>query len=236
MDIRKLTILTATQKSNIEETSLYKSIQKLDIDADVNLQCIENNKEPLAVVYNEAMRSALEDEVDALILVHDDVWLEHDPVPKLRRLFDQYDLIGVAGSSRIQIESPALWHLMGGGFDSGHLHGCVQHLSDIICPSTDGKIHYSKPRTEFGPYPHRVVVIDGVFMAMKPIIMEEVKFDEECPSYYHFYDIIMSQRAHTQGFKVGVGDILITHESPGLREFTKEWQAGQDFYLNNYGN
>ena len=225
MELKKLTIFTATQKSNIEDTTLYKSIQRLEIDAEVNLQCIENNKEPLAVVYNEAMFNALEDEADALIIVHDDVWMEHDPVPNLRRLFDQYDLIGVAGASRIQLESPSLWHLMGGGFGGGNLHGRVAHGTP-----TDNHI------TDFGPYPHRVVVIDGVFMAMKPLLMEEVKFDEECPSYYHFYDIIMSQRSHNQGFKVGVGDIMITHESPGLRDFSPEWLMGQDYYLKWYGH
>jgi GT2 family glycosyltransferase len=225
MEIKKLTIFTATQKSNIEETTIYKSIQELEIDAEVNLQCIENNKESLAVVYNEAMNNALEDEADALIIVHDDVWLEHDPVPNLRRLFDQYDLIGVAGASKIQIETPAFWHLMGGGFTKGHLHGRVAH-------GTPKDNHI----TNFGPYPHRVVVIDGVFMAMKPILMEEVKFDEDCPSHYHFYDIIMSQRAHNQGFMVGVGDISIIHESPGLRDFSPEWLMGQDYYLKWYGH
>jgi GT2 family glycosyltransferase len=225
MEIKKLTIFTATQKSNIEDTTLYKSIQELEIDAEVKIQCIENNKEPLAVVYNQAMKNALEDEADALIIIHDDVWLEHDPVPNLRRLFDQYDLIGVAGASRIQLESPALWHLMGGGFNKGHLHGRVAH-------GTPKDNHI----TDFGPYPHRVVVIDGVFMAMKPILMENIEFDDECPSHYHFYDIIMSQIAHNLGFSVGVGDISIIHESRGLKNFTNEWKSGEDYYLKWYGN
>ena len=198
MEINKLTIFTATQKSRIEDTTLYKSIQELKIDAEVNLQCIESNTEPLAVVYNEAMRNASEDEADALILVHDDVWLEHDPVPKLRRLFDKYDLVGVAGASQTTFKEPALWHLMGGGFQGGHLHGCVAH----------GNSNY-KQVTNFGPYPHKVVMIDGVFMAMNRMIMEEVQFDEDCPSPYHFYDLIMSQRCFNLGFNIGVGDILI---------------------------
>jgi len=225
MEINKLTIFTATQKSNIEDTTLYKSIQELKIDAEVNLQCIESNTEPLAVVYNEAMRNASEDEADALILVHDDVWLEHDPVPKLRRLFDQYDLVGVAGASQITFQEPALWHLMAGGFEGGHLHGCVSH----------GNPNY-KQATNFGPYPSKVAMIDGVFMAMNRMIMEEVQFDEDCPSPYHFYDLIMSFRCHALGYNIGVGDILITHESPGLREFTENWKTGQEYFLKWYGN
>jgi hypothetical protein len=225
MEINKLTIFTATQKSNIEDTTLYKSIQELKIDAEVNLQCIESNTEPLAVVYNEAMRNASEDEADALILVHDDVWLEHDPVPKLRQLFDKYDLVGVAGASQITFQEPALWHLMGGGFQGGHLHGAVAHGHSNM-----------KQVTNFGPYPAKVAMIDGVFMAMKPIVMEEVQFDEECPSPYHFYDICYSQRCFNQGFDIGVGDILITHESPGLRSFTEDFLKGQEYFLKWYGN
>lgn len=225
MEINKLTIFTATQKENIEDTTLYKSIQELKIDAEVNLQCIESNKEPLAVVYNEAIRNSSNNEVDALILVHDDVWLEHDPVPKLRRLFDQYDLVGVAGASQITFKEPTLWHLMAGGFEGGNLHGCVTH----------GNSNY-KQVTNFGPYPHKAVMIDGVFMAMKPIIMEEVQFDEDCPSPYHFYDLIFNFRVHHLGFNIGVGDILITHESPGLREFTEDFVKGQEYFLKWYGN
>jgi hypothetical protein len=39
---------------------------------------------------------------------------------------------------------------------------------------------------------------------------------------------------HLAGGRVGVGDILITHESPGLREFTGEWRAGESYFLNKY--
>ena len=234
MEINKLTIFTATQKSRIEDTTLYKSIQQLKIDAEVNLQCIESNTEPLAIVYNEAMRNASEDEADALILVHDDVWLEHDPVPKLRQLFDKYDLVGVAGASKATFQEPALWHLMGGGFQGGHLHGCVQH--SYIEKHPMGMEVYKKAPSNFGPHPHRVVMIDGVFMAMNRMIMEEVQFDEECPSGFHMYDLIFSNRCFNLGYKIGVGDILITHESPGLREYTQEFLKGQEYFLKWYGN
>lgn len=194
------------------------------------------NKESLAKVYNEAIDKALKDDIDCLILVHDDVILEEDPIPKLEKLFDDYDLVGVAGASKIELKSPALWHLMGGGFQGGNLHGAVQHLSDTICPSNDEVIHYSKPTTNFGPYPHRVVMIDGVFMALNRYAMENMRFDEDCPAKFHFYDILNSLDFHLNGGRVGVGDILITHASPGLREFTEDWKNGEKWFLNKYEN
>jgi hypothetical protein len=135
-------------------------------------------------------------------------------------------VVGVAGCSKAEIKSPALWHLMGGGFGSGNLHGAVAH------GSRDRK-HVSG----FGEYPRRVLMIDGVFMAFgQNYIQNGVGFDEKSPSDFHFYDLIASHQAHLDGFKVGVGDILITHESPGLREFTEDWKAGNDYFISKYGN
>jgi hypothetical protein len=151
-------------------------------------------------------------------------------------LFDGYDLIGVAGPSKVEIGSPALWHIMGGGFHGGRLHGCVQHLHIQKHPM--GMEEYKKPASNFGSYPNRVVMIDGVFMALSRKLLESgVRFDENIPSKFHFYDLDFSLSvAQTENLKVGVGDILITHASPGLREFTPEWLAGEQYFLQKHGN
>jgi hypothetical protein len=229
MEIDKLTIFSATQKKTPEETSLFKSIMELNMNVDLHF--FLDNKLPLAVVYNKALQHARDENLNNLLLIHDDVWLEHDPQPKLERLFDEFDVVGVAGCSKAEIKSPALWHLMGGGFRGGDLHGKVCHIIEEA-GSEYGKSHPAY----FGLYPHRVVMIDGVFMAFNQnYIQNGGGFDEECPSSYHMYDIIQSLQAHYDGFKVGVGDILITHESPGLREFTEDWRVGESYFLNKYG-
>jgi hypothetical protein len=223
MEIDKLTIFSATQKTTPKETSLYKSIMELNMDVDLHF--ILDNQNPLPVVYNKALQYARDENLNNLLLIHDDVWLEHDPQPKLEKLFDKFDVVGVAGCSKAEIKSPALWHIMGGGFGSGNLHGAVAHGN-----------HEKKHMTAFGEYPRRVLMIDGVFMAFNRNYIENGKyFDEECPSGFHFYDLIVSYQAHLDGFKVGVGDILITHESMGLREFTDDWKNGEKYLLNKYG-
>jgi hypothetical protein len=179
-----------------------------------------NNKTPLATVYNEFLDTAQKENYDYIILTHDDVIFEHDPRLKLEDLFHQFDVVGVAGCSNATIKSPALWHLMG----EGHLHGAVAH-----------KYGDKKFMTSFGVYPHRVVMIDGVFMALNRKAIETVRFDDNCPSAWHFYDLLATLSAHKQGLKVGVGDILITHESPGLQEFTEDWKAGERYFLNKFG-
>jgi hypothetical protein len=81
-------------------------------------------------------------------------------------------------------------------------------------------------------------MIDGVFMALSRKLLESgVRFDENIPSKFHFYDLDFSLSvAQTENLKVGVGDILITHESPGLREFTDDWREGEKYFLNKYAN
>jgi hypothetical protein len=213
-----IAIFTATKKNNFH---IPLSESALELNLDQFLIPKFNNREGLAKVYNGFLDQAIKEKFDYIILTHDDVWLEHDPRPKLENLFQEFDVIGVAGCSKAEIKSPALWHLMG----KGHLHGAVAH-----------KHGDKKYMTSFGPYPHRVVMIDGVFMALNRKAIETVRFDEDCPSKFHFYDCNFSARCLEKGLKIGVGDVMITHESPGLREFSDDWKNGEKFYLKNYGN
>ena len=231
MKIEKPMIVSATS-GKWEKTDICQSFYDLRL-GDIGTIPIfeENNTESLPVRYNQAIEKALKMDCDCLILVHDDVILEENPIPKLEKLFDTYDLVGVAGASKIELKSPALWHLMGGGFNGGNLHGKVNHIVNEI-GSEYGKKHPSY----FGYYPHRVVMIDGVFMALNRKVMENVKFDEKNPAKFHFYDLNFSLDCHLNGYKVGVGDVLITHRSPGLRSFTPEWRAGEEYFLEKYCN
>lgn len=217
----KVLIFSATKAENPENTTLHYSIEDWHEEVDV-IFAVENDQ-PLSVIYNEAIRKAMDEDYDALILVHDDVILEHNPIPKLRKLFLEYGLVGVAGCSQAKLASPALWHLMGGGWEGGTIHGAVAHGTAI-----------DKRMTPFGPYPHRVVMIDGVFMALTRETFGSFHFDESNPAGFHFYDLDYSYKCATNGIKVGVGDIGITHLSPGLREFTPEWRAGEEWFLNKY--
>lgn len=207
-------------KGKKEDTLLYKTSREVD-GREIFLK--ENNTRSLQETYNKAIDFALEEDVDYLVLCHDDVILENVTEDKLAENFARFDMFGVAGATQCKLEKPALWHLMGGGFGSGNLHGAVAHLSGD-----------KKSMTSFGPYPHGAVIIDGVFMAISRKVFEKVRFDESCPAKFHFYDLDYSMSAHKAGFKVGVSDILITHNSPGLTGITKEFEDGQDWFLSKF--
>lgn len=205
-----------------ENTALYKSTLKFN---SMNIVFKENNKEPLSKIYNQALIHSYASDHDVLVILHDDIWLDYDPSEKICNLMNDYDLIGVAGASKVAIKYPSLWHLMGGGFGSGHLHGAVAHGDNN-----------QKSMTYFGVYPHRVVMIDGVFMAMNRNITKNMCFDETNPYGFHHYDLDFSYECFKKGYKVGVGDIIITHESPGLREIDQNWKNSSEWFLNKHTN
>jgi len=209
--------IIAATKGAKEDTLLYKTKAGKDVFFK------EYNKDSLQKVYNKAIDFAIKENIEYLVLVHDDVILENFNKKKLDENFKEFDMFGVAGTSEVKLQKPALWHIMGGGICSDNLHGAVAHIF--------GK---RKSMTSFGPYPSRVLMIDGVFMAISRKVFKKVRFDEECPSKFHFYDLDYSLSAHKAGFKVGVSDVYVTHASPGLREFTEEFNKGQDWFLNKH--
>ena len=183
----------------------------------------ENNKDSLPTVYNKAIDFAIQENFDALVLCHDDVIIESDLPYRLPSLIERFDVIGVAGTTECKLQEPALWHIMGGGFGSGKLHGAVAHGNED-----------KKAMTYFGPYPQRALLLDGVFMCISKKAFTQVRFDESNPAKFHFYDLDYCLSCHQAGLKLGVSDILITHASPGLREFTTEFNEGQRWFLEKW--
>lgn len=183
----------------------------------------ENNKEPLPKIYNQAIDFAIQENFDALVLCHDDVIIESDLAYKLPSIMQDFDVVGVAGTTECKLQEPALWHIMGGGFGSGNLFGAVAHGDEK-----------NKAMTSFGPYPKRVLLLDGVFLCIKKEAFTKVRFDESNPAGFHFYDLDYSLSCHKEKLKLGVSDIMITHASPGLREFTPEFNEGQKWFLEKW--
>ena len=183
----------------------------------------ENNQDPLPVVYNKAIDFAIQENFDFLVLCHDDVIIESDLTYKIPQLMNDYDVIGVAGTTECKLQEPALWHIMGGGFNAGKLHGAVAHGNEK-----------QKSMTFFGTYPRRVLLLDGVFLCISKKAFNQVRFDESNPAGFHFYDLDYSLACHKAGLKLGVSDIMITHASPGLKEFTEEFNTGQKWFLEKW--
>lgn len=221
----RVQIFSATTKQYGEQTVLYKSYQQFP---DIDFQCLpirfaNNNTEPLAKVYNQAI-DLFQEYNDWLLLVHDDVSLPGDLYNRITE-YAKYDLCGLAGATQFTLQQPALWHIMAG---QGNMRGCVAHPAS----STPKHVYY----TSFGPTNERVIMIDGLFMLINLRTLGDIRFDESNPARFHFYDLDFSLSVAKSGKSVGVIDVPVIHQSPGLKEFTAEWKEGEKWFLDKWSS
>lgn len=219
-------VFVSCSKNNLK-TVLEESLTKLPRSLNVETFLYKNNTEPLSKVYNRFIdeNSSYYEEDTAIIFVHDDVYVNCiDIERRLGEGFDQYDVIGLAGTSQAEVKEPALWHLMG---DKRYHRGAVAHSisNEQIKP-----YHI----TSFGPVPGRVLLIDGLFIATRSNVLKSVRFDISNPSRFHYYDLDFSLECNKNKFKIGVCDIPVVHMSPGLRNPDEEWREGQQWFINKW--
>jgi GT2 family glycosyltransferase len=171
----------------------------------------------LAEGYNRALRQA---RGQRIIFSHDDIEVISPDLPAVvASRLDQYDLIGVAGTSRLVHPQ---W-LMAGPPD---IFGQVAHAE------ADGTIYVN----EYGAA-RRVVggiqALDGVFMAARTEVARRVGFDEATFDGFHLYDIDFSFRAHLAGFRLAVCcDICVIHRSVGVYDAT--WERFADRFARKH--
>ena len=149
---------------------------------------------------------------DLLIFCHDDIELLCDDfASRLRGHLGEFDLVGVAGASKI---IGPLW----GGAGVPYLYGQLAYP----VANKPGNWHVeilNVPARRIG----KIVALDGVFMAARRTLLSSVQFDEQTFTGFHHYDLDFSYRAHLAGFKVGVAaDLDLIHASRGSLD--ESWQ------------
>ena len=218
----KIKYCFCTPKVDPYETLTYQALQGKVQGKDIYFA--NNNTRSLASNYNRCIRR-FKDEYDWIVLLHDDIKLPH--INNLETILSQtqYDICGLAGARNCEPKEPALWHLMCKRED---YRGAVAHPVN----STQHMV------TSFGPMPSRVLVIDGLFMAIRTeSIVYGLEFDESNPGKWHHYDMDFCLTANKLKKKIGVIDFPIIHESPGLLSIEDEaFQKSQEWFLNKWAN
>ena len=210
-DPSKVLIVSATAKS-YKQTLLYQSL--VDQSYDGNFVFVENNKRGLCEVYNEYIT----DEHDCVIFAHDDIYIDSCKfVNKVYKGFDKFNVCGLAGGSGIKVEKPLLWHLM---CKRETLSGIVGHKHN------DNYI-----TTTFGEIGKKVVLLDGLFLAVQPKLLLEknVKFDENLKGFHH-YDLKFCVDCFKAGITLGTIPLHVIHASPGLQNFTDEYKISEEYF------
>jgi hypothetical protein len=161
----------------------------------------------LAEGYNRGIAQA---RGDRLILSHDDIEiLTPDFADRVDRHLDRFDLIGVAGTTKLVTGK---WEMGGDPYSF--------MLISVPVPESGGYVTVLRgggPLVVPG-----IQALDGVFMAMRRNVARATPFDEALFDHFHLYDLDFSFRAYRAGFALAVcRDIVMIHQSMG--KFDKVW-------------
>lgn len=227
MKNKPILLVSATRQKTAVDTKLYQSLQDLEqyVDPGVYEAQIEtDNTAGLSTVYNKYTTDENLKRYSSIIYVHDDVYIDDVKVfEKIIKCFKQgYSLVGLAGGSKVKIQSPALWHVM---TEKQSQSGSVAH------PYTTDTAY----TTTFGPVPVRCLIMDGLFLAIncERYRANMVRFDEQFE--FHHYDIDFCLQSNKSGHKMTTCNINVIHSSPGLlNPNSKIFLDSQQKFLNKY--
>lgn len=147
---------------------------------------------------------------DILVFSHDDIAI-HAPdfADRLQNRLAEHELLGVVGSTQ----------LSGSGWLYSrwpHIHGQVGMAAATAAGFTVTAFHMR------GAVTTGAQVLDGLFLACRRDLAEDIGFDADTFDGWHFYDFDFSYRAWRAGRRTAVcHDFLIEHASQG--GFNADW-------------
>ena len=170
----------------------------------------------LAQGYNSAIDSS---RGDVLVFSHDDIeFLEHPTwLPRLKSHLERYDLIGLAGTTKLV---SAEWAAAGPPYtfgQVGEVDGRTSPFRVLLC---------AVPAPAIGG----IQAIDGLFMAAHRRVIDKVRFDQDIFDGFHIYDVDFSFSAYLAGFRVAVAaNLPVLHHSEG--KFGEDWKRHMERFL-----
>ena len=232
--MKSVLVIIPTKAKSIEEFKsrhIYQSLNNLYEHyrhvsyCSLDFYIVPNNTEGLSKVYNQFIKDEYKNKI--CVFCHDDLIIHSiDLVEQLNKAIEQFDIVGLAGSSDFKLGDTA-WHMHNGQWrDKSLLSGSVGH-------NIDGKFINSV----FGEVPKRVIVLDGLFIAvnMDRILEAGLKFDETFD--YNFYDLSFGLDGNNKKLKLGTWNIPVTHFSGGggVNGYgSPKWQEGAKKFIEKY--
>lgn len=203
-----------------KKSQTHQFFKDNNLVCDTDYKVFFNNKKGLSQNYNTFLNVLYKDKI--IVFIHDDIILGYNAGTLKRELnlaHQQYDIVGLAGATKINLSSPTLWHIMQRG-----MSGSVGH-----------SINGMNQMTNFGPSPARCIVLDGLFLSVDvtKVINANHKFDEQFT--FHHYDLSFTIDADKKGLKCGTWPLWVTHISPGLRSLDDiNWKKSSDLFCKKY--
>lgn len=223
MSDKPLLFVVCSQHSKTDfktKSETYKFFQDNNLVQTIDYAVFYENKVGLSTIYNKFLNTKYANSI--VVFVHDDVIIGYN-ITTLRRELNaahaRFDIVGLAGATKMGLTFPTLWHLMQKGAS-----GSVGHTNSG-----------HSQMTNFGPCPARCIMVDGLFMSVNVEKMVKVghKFDEIFT--FHHYDLDFCIRADRCGVTTGTWPIWVTHLSPGLRSLEDPgWKKSNDLFCQKY--
>jgi protein O-GlcNAc transferase len=215
-------IVIATRLSQAQfwsQSATAQSLRRMSADQRLVASVAFNNTLGLPDIYNR--RIDAQSKADALVFVHDDVWIEdYCFADRVIEGLAANDVIGVAGNKRVLDMQPA-WCFVDEAltWDEGaNLSGRVGHGNTAF-----GEVAF------FGAAPARCELLDGLLIAAKKSSLNgaNVLFDPQFK--FHFYDMDFSRTARAAGLSLATWPIAVTHQSGGAFG-TPAWRESLALY------
>ena len=212
---KDLLIVSCTPHDSTDSTILSKTVWTIKYNNRgqfIDVEFITNNTKGLSEQYNKILRGKdVYNTYHSVLFVHDDVELEDIRlVDKL--LQSPYDVTGLAGAKSFNAGAPKLaWHLAAPRED---------FVGEVAHCNKEGRVWTSV----FGPTKSRALILDGLFLAVKPNILREkgLEFDENFN--FHFYDLAFCLRANQKKVTCGVLPIRAVHHGLGDSMLSEDWE------------
>ena len=158
-------------------------------------------------------RGLLKSRGEIVIFSHDDIeiWAP-DFAARLRAHLQKFDVIGVAGTTRL---------VQPGWIAAGppHIFGQVAHR--IMHHRVALAVYGARERVE-----PNIQAMDGLFLAFRREAIVRLRWDERTFTHFHCYDIDCTFRAYRAGYKLGVAlDLPLLHMSGGSYDAAWEREA-----------
>ncbi len=219
----------ATQEEFFTQTALGKSLSKQK-PFGVELQLFPENKLGLSEVYNRVI-DEYSVSSNVLVFLHDDIHLlDFYWMHRLQTALQTFDIVGLAGNTRRTPKQPAWAFIL--DENQQRKWDAPENLAGVVA---HGKAFPPDNWTVFGPTRKKVLLLDGLLLAVKgdTLVKSGLRFD---PRFrFHFYDLDFCRQAEKLGLSCGTWDLSVMHESGG-NFGSPEWQVAYQSYLTKWGD
>lgn len=156
--------------------------------------------------YDEIMEEAArQPDLEALALLHQDLELADDSLPRrVRRLFRD-PRVGLAGTLGIR--------------------DVTLHLR-LASRSFYGMVNAPGVERRFSRGPHEVEVVDGALLVLAPWVVRGLRFGQAAAAPFHGYDVEIGLRVRAHGGKAVCADIPYFHRHRAKGDFAEQSLAG----------